>query len=147
MGLVRNFAAVNYKSWIWQMYCLLAEERRMQTTYQEYETFMLEAVKRLEKCVHEEAQAGRIARIVEVNAEKRVVTSHGPENILIAEVIDVEAKNSTLLGEEDFTLLKFFSRSEDNDLGDEVDDDTDSQREFQLDLLVLCNLRFLARYP
>ncbi len=53
----RNFAAVNNKSWIWQMYCLLAEERRVQTTYQEHETFMLGAVKRLEKGVREEAQA------------------------------------------------------------------------------------------
>ncbi len=128
MGPSRDFAAVNDKSWIWQMYCLLSEERRLRTTYQEYDIFMLGAVKRLEKGVHEEAQAKRIARIVEVNAEKRVATSHGPENILIAEVIDVEADDSALLGEEDFTPLKFFSRSEDNDLGDEVDYDSDSQK-------------------
>jgi hypothetical protein len=40
----------------------------------------------------------------------------------------VEAEDSTLLGEEDFAPLKFFSRSENNYLGDEVDYDTDSQK-------------------
>ncbi len=95
--------------------------------YQEYEAFMLGAVKRLEKGVHEEAQAVRIARIVDVSTAKRVAASHGPVGVLIAEVIEVEAEGSTLLGEEDFSPLEFFSRSEDNDLGDEVDYDTDSQ--------------------
>ena len=58
-----------------------------------------------------------------------MATSHGQRNILIAEVIDVEAENSTVLGEEDFTPLKFFSCREDNDLGDEVDyDSSDSQK-------------------
>ena len=54
--------------------------------------------------------------------------SHGPVRVLIAEVIDVEADNSNPLGEEDFSPLKFFSRSEDNDHGDEVDYDSDSQK-------------------
>jgi hypothetical protein len=81
MGQDRNFAAVNDKSWIWQMYCLLSGERRVQITYQEYETFMLGAVKRLEKGVREEAQAKRIARILGVSVEKRVTTSHGQENM------------------------------------------------------------------
>ena len=43
--------------------------------YQEYEAFMLGAVKRLEKGVHEEAQAVRIARIVDVTTAKRVATN------------------------------------------------------------------------
>ncbi len=60
--------------------------------------------------------------------QKRVATSHGLENILIVEVIDVEVDDATLLGEEDFTPLKFFSRSEDNDLDNEVDYDSDSQK-------------------
>jgi hypothetical protein len=89
---------------------------------------MLGAVKRLEKCVLEEEQAERVARIVDVYTQRRAATSHGPDTVLMAEVIDVEAENSILLGEEDFTPLKFFSRSEDNDLGDEVDYDSDSQK-------------------
>jgi hypothetical protein len=59
---------------------------------------MLGAVKRLEKCVQEEAQAKRSARIMEANVEKRVATSHGPENIPIAEAIEVEAVDATLRG-------------------------------------------------
>jgi hypothetical protein len=101
MGLVRNFAAVNDKSWIWQMYCLLVEERRVQITYHEYETFMLGAVKRFEKSVQEEAQARRIARIVGISVEKRVATSHGSENIPIAEAVEVEAVVVALLGSEE----------------------------------------------
>ncbi len=57
-----------------------------------------------------------------------MATSHVPENILIAEVIDVEAEDLSFIGEEAFTPLKFFFRSEDNDLGDEVDYDTGSQK-------------------
>ena len=71
---------------------------------------------------------GRMARIVDVSIAKRVTTSHGQGNIEIAEVIDVEAEDSTLLGEEDFTPLKFFSHGEDDDCGDESDyhdDDAD----------------------
>jgi hypothetical protein len=49
MGSNRDFRAVNDKSWIWQMYCLLSKERRMMTMYPEYEAFMLGSVKRLEK--------------------------------------------------------------------------------------------------
>jgi hypothetical protein len=57
MGVARSFAAVKDKSWVWQMYCLLSDERRKLTTYQQYEIFMLGAVKRLEKCVLEEERA------------------------------------------------------------------------------------------
>ena len=96
--------------------------------YPEYETFVLGSVKRLEKMVQEQAQAERIARIVEVSVAKHVATSPGQKNILIAEVIEVEADNSSVLGEEDFTPLKFFSRRDDNELGDEVDYDSDSQK-------------------
>ncbi len=110
--------------------------------YPEYEAFMLGFVKRLEKSVLKQAQTGRIARIVDVSMAKRVTTSHGQENILIAEVIDVEAEDSALLGDEDFTPLKFFSRKGDSDCGDEVDYDSDSQREFLLDLLVSLQLAF-----
>ena len=97
MGPDRDFKAVSDKSWIWQMYCLLSKERRLLTMYQEYEAFMLGAVKRFEKCVHEQAQAERIARIVDVSTAKRVATSHGPAGVLIAEVIDVETDSSTHL--------------------------------------------------
>jgi hypothetical protein len=51
MGSDRNFQAVNDKSWIWKMYCLLSKERRVMTMYPEYEVFMLGSVKRLEKSV------------------------------------------------------------------------------------------------
>ena len=128
MGPDRSFQAVTDRSWIWQMYCLLSKERRLMTMYPEYETFMLGSVKRLEKMVQEQAQAERIARIVEVSVAKQVATSPGQKNILIAEVIEVEADNSSVLGEEDFTPLKFFSRRDDNELGDEVDYDSDSQK-------------------
>ena len=40
-----------------------------------------------------------------------MATSHVPENILIAEVIDVEAEDLSFIGEEAFTPLKFFFRS------------------------------------
>ncbi len=78
------------------MYCLLSKERRVMTMYPEYEAFMLGSVKRLEKNVLEQVQAERLARIVDVSTAKRVTTSHGQENILIEEVIDVEAENTTL---------------------------------------------------
>jgi hypothetical protein len=66
---------------------------------------------------------------VDVSTAKKVTTSHGRVDILIAEVIDVEAENSTLFGEEDFTPLKFFSRREDSDCDDEVNYSSDSQKE------------------
>ena len=69
--------------------------------YPEYETFVLGSVKRLEKMVQEQAQAERIARIVEVSVAKQVATSPGQKNILIAEVIEVEADNSSVLGAEE----------------------------------------------
>jgi hypothetical protein len=47
MGPKREVAAVQDKSWIWQMYCLLSEDRRMQTLYPQYETLMLGAAERL----------------------------------------------------------------------------------------------------
>ncbi len=72
---------------------------------------MLGSVKRLEKGVLEREQAERVARIVDVYSQKRAATSHGSDKVPIAKVIDVEAEYSTLLGEEDFTPLKFFSRS------------------------------------
>jgi hypothetical protein len=128
MGSNRKFQAVNDKSWIWQMHCLLSKERRVMTMYPEYEAFMLGSVKRLEKSVQEQAQMGRMARIVDVSIAKRVTTSHGQGNIEIAEVIDVEADESALLGEEDFTPLKFFSREGDSDCDCEVDYDSDSQK-------------------
>ncbi len=98
MGVARSFAAVKDKSWVWQMYCLLSDERRRLTTYKQYETFMLGAVKRLEKGVLEGEQAERVARIVDVYTERRAVTSHGSDIVPIAEVIDVEAEDSILLG-------------------------------------------------
>ncbi len=91
--------------------------------YPEYEAFILGSVKRLEKSVLEQARAGRIVRIVDVSVAKAVTTSHGQGNIEIAEVIDVEAEESALLGEEDFTPLKFFSREGDSDCEDEVNYD------------------------
>ncbi len=91
------------------------------TMYPEYEAFMLGSVKRLERNVQEQVQAKRNARIVYVSIAKRVTTSHGQENIVIAEVIDVEAEESALLGEVDFTPLKFFSRKGESDCSDEVD--------------------------
>jgi hypothetical protein len=48
MGSKRDVAAVKDKSWIWQMYCLLSEDRRIQTVYPQYETLMLGAAERLE---------------------------------------------------------------------------------------------------
>ena len=95
----------------------------MMTMYPEYEAFLLGSVQRLEKNVLKQARSGRFARIVDVSTAKRVTTSHGQENILIAEVIDVEAENATLLGEEDFTPLKFFSRRDESDGDVEVDYD------------------------
>ncbi len=98
MGVARSFAAVKDKSWLWQMYCLLSGERRRITTYKQYETFMLGAVKRLEKGVLEEEQAARVARIVDVYTQMRGATSHGSDSVSIAEVIDVESEDSILLG-------------------------------------------------
>jgi hypothetical protein len=129
MGPDRDFKAVSDKSWIWQMYCLLSKERRLLTMYKEYEAFMLGAVKRFEKRAHEQAQALMIARIVDISTANRVATSHGPVEVLVSEVIDVEADDSSApLGEDVFSPLRFFSRSEDKDLGDEVDYDSDSQK-------------------
>ncbi len=89
---------------------------------------MLGSVKRLEKGVLEGEQAERVARIVDVYTQRRATTRHGSDIVPIAEVIDVEAEDSILLGADDFTPLKFLSRCEDNDHGDEVDYDTDSQK-------------------
>ncbi len=69
-----------------------------------------------------------MVRIVDVSVAKKVTTSHGHENIEFAEVIDVEAEESPLLGEEDFTPLKFFSREGESDCEDEVNYDSDSQK-------------------
>jgi hypothetical protein len=99
MGRTRSFIAVNDKSWMWQMSCLLPAERRAVTTYKQCEVFMLGAVKkRLEKGVREREQEERVAKIVDVFSQRRAATSHGQENIPIAEVIDVEADDSILLG-------------------------------------------------
>ena len=35
MGVARSFTAVKDKSWVWQMYCLLSDERRRITTYKQ----------------------------------------------------------------------------------------------------------------
>ena len=70
MGVARSFAAVKDRSWVWQMYCLLSDERRRLTTYKQYETFMLGAVKRLEKRVLKGEQAERVARIVDVYTQR-----------------------------------------------------------------------------
>ena len=89
---------------------------------------MLGSVKRLEKSVLEQAQTKRMSKIVDVSVAKKVTTSHGQENCVIAEVIDVEAEESALLGEDDFTPLKFFSRKGDSECDIEVDYDSDSQK-------------------
>ncbi len=78
--------------------------------------------------VLEGEQAERVAGIVDVYTQRRAATSHSSVTVPIAEMIDVEAEDSILLGEEYFTPLEFFSRSEDIYLGDEVDYDTDSQK-------------------
>ncbi len=99
------------------------------TMYSEYEAFMLGSVKRLEKSVLDHERAERMSRIVDVSVAKKVTTSHGQENFVIAEVIDVEAEESALLGEEDFTPLKFFSRKGDSECDDDLDYESDSQKE------------------
>ncbi len=48
IGSKKDVAAVKDKSWIWQMYCLLSEDRRMQTLYPQCKALMLEAAERLE---------------------------------------------------------------------------------------------------
>jgi hypothetical protein len=68
MGSDRNFQAVNDKSWIWQMYCLLSKERRVMTMYPEYEAFMLGSVKRLEKSVHEQCLEKKINIFVYIDS-------------------------------------------------------------------------------
>ena len=70
----------------------------MMTTYKEYEFFLLGAVKRMEKHAHEQAQAQKIARIVDISNAERETTSHGQGDIVMAEVIDVEAENFMFLG-------------------------------------------------
>ena len=45
---------------------------------------------------------------MDVSVAKEVTTSHGQENFVIAEVIDVEAEESALLGEDDFTHSNSF---------------------------------------
>ena len=64
---------------------------------------------------------------MDVGSGKRKTTSHGQGVVVNEEVIDVELEDFSLLGEDSFTSLKFFSRSEDDDLC-EVDYDTDSQK-------------------
>jgi hypothetical protein len=140
MGSKRDVAAVKDTSWIWQMYCLLSEDRRIQTLYSQYETLMLGAAERLEGRLRDLAsQAGAGAKekashkekekkiIVNVGLGKRAATSHGQGVVVNEEVIDVELEDFTLLGEDSFTPLKFFSRSDDDGLCD-VDYDTDSQK-------------------
>ncbi len=57
MGVGQNFAAVKDRSWVWQMYCLLSEERRRLTTYKQYEIFMLGVLiqKARERCSRKRA--------------------------------------------------------------------------------------------
>lgn len=112
MGLSRNIAAVLDKSWIWQMYCRLSEERRRKTTYSQYEVFILGAVGRLEVRLlgvasktgagaGEKAsqKVGQVRTIVDVSSAKCETTSHGQGHIPIAEVIDVEKEDFSLLGD------------------------------------------------
>ncbi len=140
MGTNRDVAAVKDKSWIWQMYCLLSEDRRIQTLYPQYEALMLGAAERLEDKLRDLAsQAGagveentshkekRKKNVVDVGSGKRETTSHGQGVAVNEEVIDVELEDFSLLGEESFTPLKLFSRREDYDFC-EVDYDTDCQK-------------------
>ncbi len=112
LGSKRDVAAVKDKSWIWKMYCLLSEDRRIQTLYPQYETLMLGAAERLEGKLRDlatQAEAGAKEKashkkrqkkiMVNVGLGNRATTSHGQGVVVNEEVIDVELEDFTLLGD------------------------------------------------